>query len=110
MKKIFSFQSFFLIFIFFSLASPAYAQSADVAKIQTFMQNSIQILVTLAIAIAGAFIVYGAILYITSSGNPIALDRSKKTMINAGIGLAIAIGALVITDTITQVAQGAFGK
>lgn len=60
-------------------AAPAYAQSADVAKVTTFIQNMIDILVTIAGFLAAGFFVVGGIGYITSSGNPESLDRSKKT-------------------------------
>ena len=46
-----------LIVSFFLLAMPAYAQSADVGKIQTFIQSVIQVLVTLSGLVAAGFIV-----------------------------------------------------
>ena len=51
-------------------ASPAFAQSADVSKIQTFIQSIIQILVTLSGLVSAGFFVWGGFGYITSSGNP----------------------------------------
>ncbi len=90
--------------------SPALAaESADLSKVQNFIQNVIQVLVTLAGLLAAGFLVVGGIGYITSSGNPEHLDRSKKTIIYAGIGLAIAIGAFVISNIVTDLAKSAFG-
>ncbi len=95
--------------LFLFVASPAFAQSGDVVKVQTFIQSLITILVTLAGFVAALFFVGGGFTYITSSGNPEALDRAKKTIIYAAVGLVIAISALVITNIVTDLAQGAFG-
>ena len=55
-------------------ASPVFAQSADVSKVKTFLDNIIQIAVLLSGTVAAAFFVWGGFRYITSSGNPEALD------------------------------------
>jgi len=107
MKKI----KFFLIVLvtFLVSAMPIYAQSADVSKIQTFIQNVIQVLVTLSGLVSAGFFVWGGIGYITSSGNPEALDKSKKTIIYSAIGLTIVLGAFVISNVVSQLATSAFG-
>jgi len=92
------------------LVTPAMAASEDVAKVQNFIQNAIQILVTFAGLLAAGFFVMGGIGYITSSGNPEHLDRSKRTIIYAGIGLAVSIGAFVLSNAISELASTAFGK
>jgi TRAP-type C4-dicarboxylate transport system permease small subunit len=91
------------------VASPVFAESADVAKIQTFIQSIIQILATLAGLLSVGFFVYGGIGYITSSGNPESLDKSKKTILYSAIGLAVVLGAFVLSNIITQLATSAFG-
>jgi len=91
------------------LATPVLAASADVSKIQTFIQSVIQVLVTLAGLVSAGFFVWGGIGYITSSGNPESLDRSKKTILYSAIGLAIVLGAFVLSNVVTQVATGSFG-
>jgi predicted small integral membrane protein len=73
-----------------------------------FAQNVIQVLVTLAGLLAAAFFVMGGINYISSSGNPERLDRAKKTIIYSGIGLAFCIGAFVLTNIVTQLANSSF--
>lgn len=89
--------------------SAAYAQTADVAKIENFIKNVIQILVTLSGLIAAGFFVFGGLGYITSTGNPESLDRSKKTLLYSGIGLAIVLGAYVLTNIVSELAKSAFG-
>lgn len=90
--------------------SCVFAQADDVAKIQTFIQNVIQVLVTLAGLLAAGFFVWGGIGYITSSGHPEHLDRSKKTIVYSAIGLAITLGAFVLSSIVSQLASTAFGK
>ncbi len=107
MKKLIVIQS--LIVTSLIVATPALAQSADVSKIQNFIQSIIQILVTLSGLIATGFFVWGGVGYITSSGNPEALDRSKKTILYSSIGLAVVLGAFVLSNIVSQLATGAFG-
>lgn len=94
---------------FLSIASPVFAASADVTKIKTFIKSVIQVLVVLAGLISAGFFVYGGIGYITSSGNPESLDRSKKTIFYSAIGLVIVLGAFVLTNIISDLATSAFG-
>ena len=91
------------------MASPVSAQSGDVAKIQSFIQSVIQVLVTLSGLIAAGFFVWGGVGYITSSGNPEALDKSKKTILYSAIGLVIVLGGFVISNVVTDLATTAFG-
>lgn len=107
MKKAAIYTSF--AFVFFSLAFPAFAASADVTQIQSFIQSVIQVLVTLAGLVSAGFFVWGGIGYITSSGNPEALDRAKKTILYSAIGLAVVLGAFVLSNVVTQLATSSFG-
>ncbi len=92
------------------VAGPAFAADGDVGKVENFITNIIQILTTMAGLLAAGFLVMGGIGYITSSGNPEHLDRSKRTIIYSSLGLAICIGAFVLTNVVTQVATTNFGK
>ena len=94
---------------FLTFASPVFAVSADVTKIETFIKSVIQVLVVLAGLIAAGFFVWGGVGYITSSGNPESLDRSKKTIFYSAIGLVIVLGAFLLTNIISDLATGAFG-
>ena len=108
MKKILIVQLF--IFSLFVFTSPVFAQSAEVTKVQDFIKNVIQVLVTLAGLTAAGFFVWGGFGYITSSGDPEHLERSKKTIHYSAIGLAITLGAFVLSNIITDLATSAFGK
>lgn len=107
MRKAIIFNSILLTSLM--VATPAYAQSADVSKIQTFIQSIISIATTLGGLVATGFFVWGGFGYITSSGNPEALDRSKKTIMYSAIGLAIVLGSFVFSNIVTQLATTAFG-
>lgn len=107
MKKL---TTLFLTIIFtLSITTPAFAASADVTKIQTFIQSVIQVLVTVSGLLAAGFFVWGGLGYITSSGNPESLDRSKKTIYYSAIGLAVVLGAFVLSNIVSQLAGTAFG-
>jgi predicted small integral membrane protein len=107
MKKSIIFNSLLLTALM--VPSVAFAQTADVAKIESFIKNIIQILVTLSGLVAAGFFVVGGLGYITSTGNPESLDRSKKTLVYSGIGLAIVFGAFVLTNIVSDLAKTAFG-
>jgi len=106
-KKLIIFSSVLLTSLI--CVSPVLAASADVTKIETFIKSVIQILVTLAGLVSAGFFVWGGFGYITSSGNPETLDRSKKTILYSAIGLAVVLGAFVLTNVVSDVATGAFG-
>ncbi len=95
------------LFIILLSATPAYA-APDLSKVQNFAENLIQILVTIAGLLAAGFFVMGGIGYITSSGNPENLDKSKKTIIYSSIGLAVSIGALVLSGIVSDLANQSF--
>ena len=50
--------------------------------------------------VATGFIMYGGFLFMTSAGNPDQASRGRKTLINAIVGLVIAISAGVIINLI----------
>lgn len=94
----------------FFLSSTALAQSAgDVGQVENFIRNVITAIAGLAGLIATGFFVVGGFGYITSSGNPEKLEGSKRTIIYSGMGLAITIGAFVLSNIVTSIATNAFG-
>lgn len=108
MKKLIFLQALFFTSLF--CASSVLAQSGDVDKIENFIKSIIQVLVTLAGLISAGFFVWGGVGYITSFGNPETLERSKRTILYSGVGLAIVLGAFVLTNVVSDLATGAFGS
>lgn len=96
------------------LAHPAFADAASsvagVSNVESFIKSVIEVITSIAGVVAIGFIVYGGFGYIISSGNPERLDRSKKTLIYAGLGLSISIGAFVLGNIVTALATNAFGS
>ena len=92
------------------VVSPVFAATGDVGKIDTFIKSIVQILVTLAGTVAVVFFVLGGLGYITSTGNPEALDKSKKTILYSAIGLVVVLGAFILSNIVNQLATGAFGS
>ena len=92
------------------LSAPAYAATtAGVSNVENFIRSIITVFAGLAGLVATGFLVAGGFIYITSSGNPEHLDRGKRTITYALIGLAITIGAFVISQIVTTLATNAFG-
>jgi hypothetical protein len=60
----------------------------------------IGILLRVAALAAVAFVIYGGISYITSQGDPEPTARAKGTLVNALVGLAIAVMAAAIVTFI----------
>jgi hypothetical protein len=92
------------------LAHPALAADGNVAQVENFIRSLIKVVAGLAGLVATGFFVVGGFGYITSSGNPERLDKSKQTLVWSGVGLAIVIGAFVISNIVTDLATSAFGK
>ena len=91
------------------LLGTALAATAGVSNVENFIRSIITVFAGLAGLVATGFLVAGGFTYITSSGNPEHLDRGKRTITYALIGLAITIGAFVLSNIVTTLATNAFG-
>ena len=76
------------------------AASADISGVSNFIQAIIGALAGLAGLVATGFFVIGGLSYITSSGNPMALERAKRTILFAAFGLLITIAAFSLSSII----------
>ncbi len=94
----------------FILAHPAFASDGNVTQVDTFIKSVIKVVSGLAGLVATGFFVAGGFGYITSSGNPEHLEKSKHTLIYSSIGLAIVIAAFVISNIVADLATSAFGN
>jgi hypothetical protein len=103
-----------LALAFLLIANPAFAQAAtptgSVDQIVSFIQAVVQVLITIAGSVAVGFFVWGGFGYITSTGHPENLDRSKKTILYSAVGLAVVLGAFVLSGIVSQLATTAFGS
>ncbi|HEY4963914.1 MAG TPA: TrbC/VirB2 family protein [Candidatus Saccharimonadales bacterium] len=94
----------------FIASQQAFAATADVSSVDSFIKSLIQVLAGLAGLVATGFFVMGGFSYITSSGNPEHLDKAKRTIMYSGLGLAITIAAFVLSNIVTTLASNAFGS
>jgi len=94
----------------FILTTTAFADTAGVSNVEGFIKSIITVIAGLAGLVATGFFVVGGFTYITSSGNPEHLDRAKRTLMFSGMGLAITIGAFIISNIIVTLATNAFGS
>ena len=92
------------------LAHPALASDGNVVQVENFIRSVIKVIASLAGLVAAGFFVAGGFGYITSSGNPEHLQRSKHTLVYSSLGLAIVIAAFVISNIVTDLATSAFGS
>lgn len=92
------------------LTSPVFAAPGDMTQVENFIRSIIQLIAGLAGLVATGFFVAGGFTYITSSGNPQQLDKAKQTLTWSAIGLAIVIGAFVISNIVTSLATRSFGS
>jgi hypothetical protein len=60
----------------------------------------IEIMLRVAVLVAVAFVIYAGFSYVTSQGEPDATGRAKGTLVNAVVGLAIAVLAAAIVQFI----------
>ena len=109
MKKLIILQAFVITMLF--AATPAFAQDVTstqgVVQVQTFLTNAIKVLTLFAGTISGGFFTMGGYGYITSSGNPEGLEKSKKTILYSAIGLSVTSGAYILTNIVQQLAMQA---
>lgn len=71
--------------------------------IWTIVLNVIEMALVLAVYVAVALILYGGFLFMTGGGNPAAVEKGRKTILNAVIGLIIAMGAIAVTNFIFRI-------
>jgi hypothetical protein len=91
------------------LIYPAFAADSNVTQVENFIRSVIKVFAGIAGLVATGFFVAGGFGYITSSGNPERLDKSKHTLFFSAMGLAIVIAAFVISNIVTDLATSAFG-
>src|SRR3989344_148682 len=78
------------------LVNPAPNQLVDFRNFGQLMAKFIDILLYFAGAVAVVFLVIGGYQYVTSRGNEEAMEKAKKTITSAVIGIVIIVMAFAI--------------
>ena len=92
------------------IAGVASADTAGVSQVNGFIKSIIQIITGIASLMAAGFIAFSGIGYISSSGTPERLEKSKRTLVFSAVGLTITLAAFVLTGTVSDLATKAFGN
>lgn len=74
-----------------------------------FLGNVLSALLGVVAFISLIFIIIGAVMYMLSAGNEQAIERAKKTITGAVVGLAIAAAAPTFLKTVRDILGGANG-
>ncbi len=83
-----------------SIQAPESGEGGLSKFIWTIVLNIIEIALVLIGYIAVFFILFGGFQYLTGGGSATQTEKARKTILNAVIGLAIALGAVGITNLI----------
>lgn len=83
------------------LSLPSTVLAATNPEIARFTEDSLSTLTVLASLAAAFFLIRGGYLYIISTGNPTALLEAKRTIRNALLGLAVVIGASLLSSLLS---------
>lgn len=93
---------YLLTFLAIYLSCPANAYAADTPDLTSFTNQTLNTLIIIASLASTFFLVKGGYTYITSTGNPDALQSAKNTIRNALIGLVLVISATLITSILNH--------
>lgn len=69
--------------------------------------NVIQMGLVIVAYIALFFIIYGGFLFITGGSNPSQVEKGRKSVLNAVVGLVVAMGSIAVTNFIFGILEGA---
>jgi Type IV secretion system pilin len=87
---------YFGIGSFLVLAWPAHAMAKLSATIETLLNMA----TGLGLLVCAFFICVAGYYFMTSGGNPSAIERSKSAAFNAAIGFALVLAARVVANVI----------
>lgn len=82
------------------IVGPANTKDGPSIFITKVVLNVIQIALTVIGYIAVFFILLGGFQFLTGGSNPSQIEKARKTILNAVIGLVISIGAVAIVNLV----------
>lgn len=77
------------------------------ANWQDFVGKVINVILSVAGALAIIYLIYSGILYITAAGNPDSAKKGQQGIINAVIGIVIIVAAYFIVGAVVNLARTA---
>lgn len=83
---------------------------ADVGGLSQFIWTIVLNVIEMALFVVGfmavGFIIFGGFQFLTGGSNPGQIEKARKTILNAVIGLAISMAAIGITNLIFRIING----
>ena len=76
------------------------------ATITALFSRLLNIGLTVAVSVSAFFLMWGAFVYMSAGGSPRQMESGKSAMLNALVGLGIALSARVIAGMIQQALAG----
>ncbi len=76
------------------------------ATITALFSRLLNIGLTVAVSVSAFFLMWGAFVYMSAGGSPRQMESGKAAMLNALVGLGIALSARVIAGMIQQALAG----
>ena len=89
-----------------SVKSPGSSKEEQSKFIWRIALNIVEDLLQIAAYVSFGYVIYGGFTFITSTGSPDKATAGRKTLINALVGLVVAIAAVTLVDLIARVALG----
>jgi hypothetical protein len=77
-------------------ASPAYAEDAGTARLNTILGNATGWLVGILAAVATLFLTVGGVRYVMAGGDPAEIEKAKGSFKSAVLGYALAALAPIV--------------
>jgi hypothetical protein len=77
-------------------ASPAYAEDAGTARLNTILSNATGWLVGILAAVATLFLTIGGVRYVMAGGDPAEIEKAKGSLKSAILGYALAALAPIV--------------
>jgi len=90
--------------------SVAYAASSAPSEVTAFTGDALTLITIISAASAVFFLIRGGYIYITSSGNPNALEEAKKTIRNSLLGLVVVLASSGLISLLSGALVGDTGS
>ncbi len=81
---------------------PCTPQVSSLTDIWLIVAAVIEVLLRIAAIMAVVFVIYAGFSYTTSQGDPEATGRAKSTLVNALVGLAVAVTAAITVSFLAK--------
>lgn len=75
------------------------------AFIWLIVLNVVEMALVITAYVAAFFILYGGFMFLTGGAIPSQIEKARKSILNAVIGLVIALGAIAITNLLFTIIQ-----